>query len=51
MRQTDASDLAESIPVITRPAAFLQPELSAERRQMTEEYEQFRDSGLRNRPD
>eukprot|EP00959_Pyramimonas_sp_CCMP1952_P043237 904732-Pyramimonas_sp.AAC.1 len=30
MRQADASDVSESIPVITNPAARLQPELSAE---------------------
>eukprot|EP00959_Pyramimonas_sp_CCMP1952_P011378 238807-Pyramimonas_sp.AAC.1 len=45
MRQTDASDVSKSIPVINRPAAPLQHELSADRR-----CEEFRDSGSRNRP-
>eukprot|EP00959_Pyramimonas_sp_CCMP1952_P012423 262404-Pyramimonas_sp.AAC.1 len=33
MRQAGASDVSESIPVITSPAAPVQPEISAERRQ------------------
>eukprot|EP00959_Pyramimonas_sp_CCMP1952_P303919 6360279-Pyramimonas_sp.AAC.1 len=33
MRQADASDVSESISVLTSPVAPLQPELSAENRQ------------------
>eukprot|EP00959_Pyramimonas_sp_CCMP1952_P341717 7158173-Pyramimonas_sp.AAC.1 len=46
MQQADASDVSESIPVITSPEAPLQPDLSAENRQhlrMTEQYDSFAD--------